>query len=179
MRTMMLLLVVGACGDVKATAADARPDTGPTDTMPPDACSPMVTERSQPMWLLQGGFAPVLDPAGSGAMVWKFVGHAPSGVSITVPVKSGDRITGVSFDAYGDGSPTGLQGIEVVYQPGDQILAQGKDVGRGPMWGKFTFADFKPTMIADGGSVTLQFTAYELDYYIGLVTATFLHQCGS
>ena len=119
-----LLLVVAACGNVKSSASQPEPpaDAAPADAVPVDAvpvdamssCSIKIMDPLPPAWLLQGPFVQAADPAGRGAQVWISNSHVPSAASFAVPFTVGDRITGLVFDAFGNGSNSGLQHIEVI-----------------------------------------------------------------
>jgi len=124
---LVLLLVVAACGNVKTSSsqseppADAAPvDMAPVDATPVDAmssCPIKIMDPLPPGWLLQGPFVQAADPTGRGALVWISNRDVPSAASFGVPFIVGDRITGIVFDAFGNGSNSGLQHIEVIYQP--------------------------------------------------------------
>jgi hypothetical protein len=73
----------------------------------------MATNRFPPPWVLQGPFHPAVDPAGGATMVWIVDGKLPSAASFAVPFHDGDQLTGLAFDAYGNGSDMGLQDIRV------------------------------------------------------------------
>jgi len=117
-------------------------------------------------------------------MVWISDGHLPSAVSFDMPFQIGDRITGLAFDALGDGSSPGLQNTEVIYRADGEssyhILGRGNDVGRMAQWGQVSFTgdDFHPTDLSSG-VLWVQFDAYEVGYYLSMVTAIFERQCPS
>jgi hypothetical protein len=116
MRTLLLLLVA-ACGHVTTGASQVPPDGAPPDSS--SSCPISVANSTLPSsWSLQGPFVLVADPAGSGAQVWGSNAHVPSDASFFVPFQVGDRITGLVFSAYGNGSDAGLKYLEVIYQPG-------------------------------------------------------------
>ena len=184
---IQLLLVVAACGNVKSSASQPEPpaDAAPVDAVPVDAtpvdamssCSIKIMDPLPPAWLLQGPFVQAADPAGRGAQVWISNSHVPSAASFTVPFVVGDRITGLVFDAFGNGSNSGLQHIEVIYQPdgaAGQNLGSGDDLGRKAQWGQVGFTGFQPAVLSRG-ALWVQFDVSEVGYYVGMVTATFEH----
>ena len=123
-------------------------------------------------------FVQAADPAGLSALVWISNSHVPSAASVRVPYVLGDRITGLVFDAFGNGSNSGLQHIEVIYQPDGatrQILGSGDDLGRKAQWDQVGFTGFQPTVLSRGGALWVQFDVSEVGYYGGMVTATFEH----
>ena len=90
------------------------------------SCSIELMDPLLPSWILPGPFVQAADPAGGGALVWISNNHVPSTASFRVPFVLGDRITDLVFEAFGNGSNSGLQNIEVIYQPDGatgQILA--------------------------------------------------------
>ena len=128
MRTLLLLLVA-ACGHVTTGASQVPPDAAPPDS--PSFCPISVANSALPSsWSVQGPFALVADPAGGGAQVWGSNAHVPNDASFFVPFKAGDRITGLVFKAYGNGSDAGLKYLEVVYQP------PGAGVSRSREWAR-------------------------------------------
>ena len=123
----------------------------------------------------------VADPTGRGAQVWVSNANVPSGASFALPFKAGDRMTGLLFNAYGNGSDAGLKNIELVYQPSgasNQVLGMGEYFGSPTPWGHVIFPGFQSTVLS-GGSVLVRFDVTEADFYIGLVTATFDRPCPS
>ena len=180
MRTLLLLLVA-ACGSVTTGASQVPPDAAPPDS--PNSCPVSVTNIALPSsWSVQGPFVLVADPAGSGAQVWSSNAHVPNDASFFVPFKAGDRIIGLVFAAYGNGSDAGLRSLEVVYQPRPgvsvQISGMGEDLGRPAQWGDVVFPGFQSTVLS-GGLVVVRFDVTEAGYYIGKVTATFERPCPS
>jgi hypothetical protein len=174
-----LLLLVAACGHVTTGASQVPPDAAPPDS--PSSCPISVANSALPSsWFAQGPFVLVSDPTGSGDHVW--VSNAqPSDASFAVPFKVGDRITGLVFKAYGNGSDAGLKYMKVVYQPrpGASVqLGMGEDLGRPAQWGYVGFPDFQSTVLS-GGLVLVRFDVTEVGYYIGKVTATFERPCPS
>jgi hypothetical protein len=118
MRT--LLLLVAACGHVTTGASQVPPDAAPDS---PSSCPSSVVDRALPSsWVTQGPFGLVADPTGRGAQVWVSNADVPSDASFVLPFKVGDRITGLLFNAYGNGSDAGLKNIELVYQPPGQAI---------------------------------------------------------
>ena len=122
-----------------------------------------------------------VDPAGGGGLVWISNSHIPAPASFSVPFQVGDRITGLVFAAYGNGSAAGLKNIKVVYQPDEmsswQILAMGEDLGRKAQWGQVEFAKFQPTVLDVGAICWVQFDVTEAGYYIGMVTPVIERPC--
>src|SRR5882672_4276067 len=129
MRT--LLLLVAACGHVTTGASQVPPDATPDS--PPSSCPFSVVDHALPSsWVMQGPFDMVADPTGRGAQVWVSNANEPSGASFALPFKAGDRMTGLLFNAYGNGSDAGLKNIELVYQPSgasNQVLGMGEYFG--------------------------------------------------
>jgi hypothetical protein len=183
MRTL-LLLVIAACGNVNTSAPqpDALADAAPADAMNP--CPLKIMNPAPPSWLMQGSFEPALDPAGSHAQVWRSSGRIPSPAAFSVTFMAGDRITGLVFDAFGNGSNAGLQTIEVIYSPdlngpGYQILGRGDDLGRKAQWGQVGFTDFQPAVLSSSSALWVRFDVSEVGYYLGMVTPTFERPCPS
>jgi hypothetical protein len=179
MRTLLLLLVA-ACGDV-TTGSQVPPDAAPPDS--PSSCPISVVNSALPSsWFDQGPFVLVADPTGSGNQAWVSNAHVPSDASFALPFKAGDRITGLIFKAYGNGSDAGLKYLEAVYQPRPgvsvQLSGMGEDLGRPAQWGYVTFPGFQSTVLS-GGLVVVRFDVTEAGYYIGNVTATFERPCPS
>jgi hypothetical protein len=131
-------------------------------------------------WVAQGPFVLVADPTGRGAQVWVSNTNVPADASFTLPFKAGDRMTGLLFNAYGNGSVAGLKNIELVYQPGasNQVLGMGEYFGNPAPWGHVLFPGLQSTVLS-GGSVLVRFDVTEAGFYIGLVTATFERPCPS
>lgn len=182
----LTLVALAACGSVTTNPKPMPEDAGATSTAPPpdaadDGCLPTVTMRFQPPWLVRGAFERAANPAG-GDPVWRAAG-APFAASFSVPYRPGARITGLAFDAYGDGSPgAGLLNMTAIYQPagaGEQVLVEAQDVGREPRWGKVVLGGgfgFGPHDLA-AGKLWVRFDVTERGYYIGEVTATFERAC--
>jgi hypothetical protein len=188
MRTLLLLLVA-ACGGVTTGAPQVPPDASqvPPDAAPdsPSSCPSSVVDRALPSsWVTQGPFVLVADPTGRGAQVWVSNTNVPADASFTLPFKAGDQITGLVFNAYGNGSnggDAGLKDIELVYQPpgaSNQILGMGEYFDNPAPWGHVVFLGFQSTVLS-GGSVLVRFDVTEAGFYIGLVTATFERPCPS
>lgn len=185
---ILLLLVVAACGTVKSSTSQPEPpadaasvDTVPVDATPVDAmssCSIKIMDPLPVAWLQQGPFVQAADPAGGAAHVWISSNHVPSAASFGMPFVVGDRITDLVFDAFGNGSSSGLQHIEVIYQPdgaAGRILGSGDDLGRKAQWGQVVFTGFQPAVLSRGAALWVQFDVLEVGYYVGMVTATFEH----
>src|ERR1041384_6166250 len=129
MRT--LLLLVAACGHVTTSAPQVPPDATPDS--PPSSCPISVVDHALPSsWVMQGPFDLVADPTASADQVWVSNANVPSQASFALPFKAGDRMTGLLFKAYGNGSDAGLKNIELVYQPpgeSNQVLGMGEYFG--------------------------------------------------
>lgn len=193
MRILLPLVTAAACGKVHS-------DITPTPTDPPDAqpdalvspaldapngtppCTTRIANAALPVWFGNDGFELAKDPAGSGAWVWVSGGSMlPVATAFVVPYHDGDQITGLTFVAYGDASPNGLQSIEVTYRQdatsGPQILAKTNDLGRGAQWGQVTFPNFQPAALSESGLLWVRFTVTEFGYYIGKVTPVLERPC--
>lgn len=190
MRVLSLLLVA-ACGSVKTPSlADAGAGDSPADASidaPPDAPGPCPVEiriPAPPSWRTRGPFVQAADPAGSGAQVWASSGSTIAAASFSVPFRAGDRLTGLTFAAYGNGNIAGggLQHIQVIYQPDAlsswQILAMGEDLNRDSQWGQVEL-QVPPTVLDVGAICWVQFGVTEPGYYIGMVTPIFERPCPS
>lgn len=190
---ILLLLAVAACGNVKTPSfvdagsldSPSLVDAGSLDSLTdaPSQCPIEIMTPAPPTWRAQGQgpFVLAADPAGSGGLVWVSNSHIPAPASFSVPFQVGDRITGLVFAAYGNGSAAGLKNIKVLYQPDEmsswQILAMGEDLGRKAQWGQVEFAKFQPTVLDVGAICWVQFDVTEAGYYIGMVTPVIERPC--
>ena len=194
MRTTLLLLTAAACGKVGFDAPPAPPDSALLDAAPVDAatldappppdaspstCPQHIADSMPPLWFDRSDFDVVADPAGSKALVWKSNGSNPT-ASFIVRFQDGDRFTGLSFSAYGDGN-SGLRNIQVIYQPSissmPQILAMRDDLGRAAEWGQVTFPGFQQVVLSGNGGVSVQFDVVGTGYYIDQVTPVLDRPC--
>lgn len=158
----VVLLAIAACGHVES---QATPDAAP-------GCPMHLANPMPPMWVDGRGFTLVDDPARTHGLVWASNGAAPSG-SFAVGFSSGDRITGIAFDARGNVG-AGLRNIAVTY--GGQTLATADDLGRAATWGSVTLAEFRPAVLTDG-QVLVTFDTVGTGYLIGRVTAELDRAC--
>lgn len=99
-----------------------------------------------------------------------------------IPADSGDKITGISWWACGDGVAGGSAGVWIA--PSYAMLTTslggsnewhgtGVDFKHADQWSVVTMHDFLPKVIGDSDYVGLFFTAYEPGYVVGAVTVTF------
>lgn len=90
----------------------------PVDATPVDAmssCSIKIMGSTTAGVVAARALRAGADPTGRGALVWISNSHVPSAESFAVPFIVGDRITGIVFDAFGNGSNSGLQHIELIH----------------------------------------------------------------
>lgn len=182
---VLLFFAVAACGNVHSDATPAPVGTTPPDAQPspgPLPCSTHVAKPVIPARFLAGGFGPARDPVDNSRWVWVSNGiTASTSTAFVVPYHDGDQITGLTIEAYGNGSAKGLQDVEVLYQPDLvstlQTLGKVDDLGRSAQWGQIAFPGFRPAILSEAGNLWVQFTVNETGYYIGRVTPAIERPC--
>lgn len=132
------------------------------------------TKRITPRWIDPGPFVAADNPANisEGHIAWKST--ATGTAKMALEFEAADSLIGVSWDAYGTGSPS--CDAEVDYKAtmagARTALYAGTDTARSAAWGTFNLTPFTSQVLATGGVVFISILPSAANYYIGFVSLT-------